>query len=185
MRPRRKMVFLAGVSAILPIILPSLAVAENGDWTTEYLKTAVTETVDRDIEGDVTGRTVVTDTKIEVRRKVTESSRVDSNGVERVVSRKTESYDSVATRAIPIETVIESIDPSNGLLVATAVTTVTKNPSGQVTTYEARDPKRRSLHITKRITSILNEQGDRVVTIEVPDRNGRLVVTKTTTQSTR
>lgn len=176
---------LAGFSAFLPGLLFSSLGAENVDWTTEYLKTAVTETVDRNLDGDLTGRTVVTDTKIEVRRRVTETTRVDSNGIERVASRKTESYDSVASRAVPIETVVESFETSSGLLVVKSVVTVTKTRNGQVTTYETRDPKRRRLAVSKRVTSKINDLGHRIATTEVPDGNGNLVVVKTTTQSTR
>lgn len=182
MKSRRTLVLLAGVLAVVPGLLPTSSAAENGDWTTEYLKTAVTETIDRNLDGDVTGRTVVTDTKIEVRRKVTEITRVDSNGFERVVSRKTESYDSVAVRAVPIETVTESLETAGGRLVVMAVTTVTKTPKGQVTTYEKRDPRRHGLVVTKRTTSTINDLGHKIVTTEMRDKGGELVTTRTTTQ---
>ncbi len=171
--------FLVGVMAYLPG-LPLNSCAQNDDWANEYIKTTVTETVDRGVDGGIKGRTVVTDTKIEVRRRVTEVTRVDSNGIERVVSRKTDSYDSLSTRAVPIETVIEAPKTASGPLVVTSVTTILKKGRAQVTTYEKRDPKRGRLTITKRITSTVNDRGERVVTTETPNKHGLLVVTKKT-----
>ncbi len=184
MKDCRAVVFLAGLAACLPGLLLPLC-AQNEDWTKKYVKTTVTETVDRNLDGNITGRTVVTDSRMEVRRKVTEVTRVDTNGIVHVVSRKTESFDSLALRAIPIETVIEKPETPGGRLVVTAITTIVKTDDGQVTTYEARDPGRGALTITKRITSSVNDHGQKVLTVETPDKHGRLVVTKTTIQTSR
>ena len=175
---------LVGVTAILTG-LPLPTCAENEDWANKYLKTTVTESIDRSVGGDVTGRTVVTDTRIEVRRKVTEVTRVDSNGIERVVSRKTDSYDSLSTRAIPIETVIEKPRTRGGPLVAMSVTTILKRGKTQVATYETRDPGRGTLVISKRITTTINDRGEKVTTLETPNQHGILVVTRKTVLSTR
>jgi len=176
--------FLFGVMAyVLAFNLSSRA--GDSDWLSEYVKTTTTETVDRDTEGGVTGRTVVTDTTVEMRRKVTEVVRVDTNGIDHIVSRRTDSYDSLSARAVPIRSVIEEPETEGGHLVTTSATTVTRLPNGQITTYEERDSDLARLAITKRVTSLVNKHGEKVVTTEVPDKYGNLVVTKTTITSNR
>lgn len=165
--------------------LPPSARAEGDDWIGEYTRTSIAETIERDTDGNITGRTVVTDTRVAVRQKITEVRKADTNGVEHLVSRKTDTYDSFDPRALPVEIVIEKqSDTEDKSLVITSVTTVVMAGFDKITTYETRDPGRNTLVISKRVTSGINKLGQKVITIETPDEYGNLVVTKTTTYST-
>jgi hypothetical protein len=177
--------FILVVVAAWLQVPPLSARAESDDWVSEYTRTSIAETIKRNTDGDITERTVVTDTKVLVRQKVMEVRQIDTNGIEHVVSRRTDIYDSLAPRVLPIETTIEKqLEAGSGSLVVTAVTTIVTMGSTQTTTYEKRDPERERLVITKRVTKKIDDLGQQILSIETPDQFGNLVVTQTTTLST-
>lgn len=172
------------MAMVLSCALPLSALAAKDGETSEYAQTSVTETTERNTNGEITGRTVVTDTRVAVRQKTTEICHVDTNGVESLTSRKTETFDSLAPGSAPIEIVIEErLDQKDEALAVTSVITRRKTGTSSVTTYEERDSEQGRLVIAKRVTSEVDRLGQRIVTTETLDEHGDLVVTKRTTLS--
>ena len=142
-----------------------------------------TEVFDLNSDGDIVGRTVTTDTTIALRSKVVEVHGVDSNGLEYVASRKTETYDSLKSGAQPKKIVVEkALEPGDKLIV-TAVTTIVKNGSNMVTTYQGIDKRTGELVISKRVMNGVDDEGRFVTTIESRGKDGSLNVIKTTVKS--
>ena len=169
------------VSAVLVVGVACADGTDDGNrWIDEYIRTTTTETINADNEGRVKDRTTVVDTQVEVRRKVTETTRVDTNGVETVVYRRTEGYNTVYRSAQPVSIVVEGCDADGHSMVVKSITTVTATANGSITTVESRD-KSGALVVTRRTTYDRDATGLETSTIETLGANGELVVTQTTT----
>lgn len=149
----------------------------------DHAKVLTTEVFDLNSDGDIVGRTVTTDTTIALRSKVVEVHGVDSNGLEYVASRKTETYDSLRPGAQPNKIIVEkALEPGDELIV-TAVTTIVKNGAGTITTCQGLDKKTGELVISKRVVTGVDDEGRFVTTIESRSKDGSLNVIKTTVKS--
>lgn len=149
--------------------------AEENNVLKDFSKTTTTQTFNLNTDGDITGRTVVEETSVVMKVKETNVYNVDSNGLEYVSSRTTETCDHGGA----VKTVVEESDGVGGDLYVTAITTVERNGSTVATTYQTIDSKLGVLVVSRRVTTGIDDQGRSVTTTEERDEYGKLKVIKT------
>lgn len=138
-----------------------------------YRISQVTETLTYDSEGHVTGKEVVSDSKVDIKEKIVERHVANSHGGLRLVGRTTTIQD---TQGKIVTTTEALSNPTSPALVVANITTLTKDANGgSVTTTESRDAGG-NLSINRRVT-VAREDGQTITTVETLDKNSRLVVT--------
>jgi len=158
------------------IVFPAIGSDKDNDWINSYIVVDKTEIVNRDQNGNVNSIVVVKDSKVSVRRKVTETRTVNSAGEERVISRRIETYDSLGGSVVVVEGEVEGYVG----LVPVSMTTVVKLPGGTVTTVQCRNGVG-SMPIASRVTTAKDNDGATTTVVEAPDKHGNLVEVQTTT----
>ena len=165
---------------LVMILCSSLSLRAASDdeakWVKKYVVVRTTETVNRNTAGMVTSTTVVRESRISVRRRVTEVKAKDKHGAMRLVSRRTETYDS-AGGSITVE---EGRVKGREGLVAVSTVTVEKTDTGQITTTQRRKPNG-TMGVVRCVTVSKSKDGTSTTTVAVPDKHGDLVVIQTTT----
>jgi hypothetical protein len=158
-------------------ILISSVIAAVADDRQDATKIAhVTETLNFDNNGQITGKDVVKDSRIDVTEQVSERYVGDSANNMRLVARTTTTRNTLGN----VVTTVEGLPtPQSTDMIIISVTTATNDGlGGSVTTTEDIGPKG-ILEITRRVT--VKKIDDKTVTmVETLDKYRNLIVTSQT-----
>lgn len=155
--------------AYLCLMLPACAyAADDGDLR---VITKSTETVDRNVQGEITGKTRVDETRISHRKVVTENIGFDTNGLETVTRRTTSITDTTGSTV----TTVETRDPATLLMALASETTVQREPRGRtITTTRLPDAVGNLIISGRTIVIEPIPKGDRVTELWKPGDDGHL-----------
>ena len=153
----------------------------TSEWLAENAVPKTTEKQVNDDQGNLQTVVVEQEYKVSVHRKSTEVRHRDKNGSLVLSSRKqvTKTSDTFGGHT----TVIEELEPGRADMVVTRVEEKRKTPTGYVHTVQERD-KNGNLVMTRRITQSVNEEGERVKTVEQRGADGIMHVKEIVTEET-
>lgn len=174
---RMKLRCMNAICMAVTLLISSSRVAqgEDTDWIEPHVQVSTTETIARDMDGNISMVTLVRQSRIAVSRTVTEVRQRSRTGTMELTGRTTETNDGIGG----IVRVEEAPGKDAGTLIVLRINTTTTTPTGSVVTTEVRDESGR-MSIVSRTTTTRNPDGGMTVTTEVPDRNGELTATTTT-----
>lgn len=171
--------FLACLPAMAVHAITLVAAAEEcNDWVKNHAIIKTTEIKDHDDHGAVRGSRTVTTTLINIVQTVTEIRKADATGNLIVISRTTETIDTLGGKAA----IIENLLPGHSTLIPTSITTIQKTSDGLVTTVQNRGTNG-AMRIANRTTTLTHPDGSTQTTVEYPDKQGRLIPRQTINQT--
>lgn len=144
---------------------------EDAVWASPHVADKVTQTIDQDESGTVQGATVVHESRIALQRVVTEVQKRDETGQLRVVSRTTETTNTIGNK----EKVVEQAVKGYSDIVVVSVTRLTKTPTTETTTTETRNAAG-ELALTRRVMTTIESDGSKKTVVETADASGTLSV---------
>lgn len=163
--------------AMLLLTIQSFEASADDDPLVPYKVSQITETLTYDSEGRVSGKEVVSDSKVDIKVRIVERHVANGHGGLRLVGRITTVHD---THGRIVTTTEGLSNPASDALVVADITTVTRDAAGgSVTTTEGRDSVG-NLTINRRVT-VVRENSQTITTVETLDKNSNLIVTSQTT----
>ena len=156
------------IAFVCATLLTPLYAGQDGDLR---VITKSTETVTRDVRGQITGKTRVDETRISHKKTVTENIGFDTNGLETVSRRTTAVSDTTGSSV----TTVETRDPVTQLLALASEKTVRREPRGRTITV-TRLPDAAGNLVVSAQTIVIEPipKGDRITESWKPGDDGRL-----------
>ncbi|OVE76972.1 hypothetical protein BVX97_00110 [bacterium E08(2017)] len=159
----------------------SFTYAESGeyDWIGDHIVVRTEEKATVNDHGRVTQVVTTKRSKVTVSQTMTETLKLNDKGELVLVNRKrtTEAIntDGHKTNISEVET------PTDAGLAVQSISTTTKTSNGTISTVQNRN-KDGSLVIVRRTTVARDEEGVLTITVETPDKEGKLVVREVITK---
>jgi hypothetical protein len=156
------------IAFVCAMLLAPVYAGQDGDLR---VITKSTETVTRDVRGEITGKTRVEETHVSYKKVVTENVGLDTNGLETVTRRSTSITDTSGSTI----TTVETRDPATQGLVLASETTVQREPRGRTITTTSLPDAAGNLNVSAQ-TIVIEPipKGDRVTETWKPGDDGRL-----------
>lgn len=151
---------LMSAMVILALLTNFVLAAEedNENWLNKHAAIKVTESTEKDGNGNIKSIKIVKDTTIYIKQTITEINKQDKIGNIKPFSRTTVSTDILGGST----TVVEGIVAGNPNLTTISITTTEKTSEGLITTIYARD-KSGNMVVLSRTTSVISNNGNSAV----------------------